>query len=121
MSKFGLTEERYNQMMRTWNNDEEQVEAVVCDWGADVCNRGYDIFDYDGTGLLEICKIDDVDAFDSDYDASIQAEKDGIKIIPENELPEEMYFDMEYHRWIDTEENRRKIIEYTEKMAKKFG
>lgn len=120
MSKFGLTEERYNQMMELFDNDEEEVEAVALDWGVDRCNKGYDIFDYDGTGLLELCKIDEVCAFESDYDASIKAEQDGIKIIPEDELPKDMPFGMEFHRWIDTEENRKNIIKYCEEMNKKW-
>ena len=120
MSKFGLTEERYNQMMELFDNDEEEVEAVALDWGVDICNKGYDIFDYDGTGLLELCKIDEICAFESDYDASIQAERDGIKIIPESELPNDMPFGMEYHRWIDTEENRKNLIAYCEEMNKKW-
>ena len=36
--------------------------------------------------------------------------KDGIKIIPIEELPEN--FDRNYLGWIDTEENRNKIAEY---------
>ncbi len=120
MSKYGLTEERYNQMLESFDNDDEWVEGVVFDWGVDKCNKGYDIFDYDGTGLLELCKIDDVCAFDTDYSASIKAEQDGIKIIPENELPNDMPFGMKYHRWIDTEENRKNIFEYCEKMNKEI-
>lgn len=121
MNKFGLTEERYNQMMKSYNNDEGCVEDIVFDWGVDICNKGYEVFNYDGTGLLELCKVDDVCAFDSDYEASVKAEQDGIKIIPENELPKDMPFGMEYHRWIDTNENRKNIVKYCEKMNKKFS
>lgn len=115
MSKFGLTEERYNQMMASCNNDEEWVEGIVIDWGAENCNKGYEVFDYDGTGLLELCKIDDVDAFETDEQASVEAKKDGIKIIPKEELPEDMPDGMEYHQWVDTEENRKNLFEYCEK------
>ena len=116
MSKFGLTEKRYNQMMASCNNDEEWVEGIVGDWGVENCNNGYAIFDYDGTGLLELCKIDDVDAFESDYKASIQAKKDGISIIHRKDLPKNMPRDMTYHRWIDTEENRKNLASYIENM-----
>lgn len=115
MSKFGLTAERYNQMMATCNNDEEWVEGIVCDWGAENCNKGYAIFNYDGTDLKELCKIDDVEAFADDGQASIQAMKDGIKIIPKEELPDDMPYNMEYHQWIDTAENRKNLIEYCKK------
>ena len=112
MSKFGLTEERYKQMMESCDHDEAWVEEIVNDWGADDCNKGYAIFDYNCTGLLELCKIDDVDAFDTDYEASVEAEKDGIKIIPVEELPDDMPDGMEHGRWIDTEEDRKNIIEF---------
>lgn len=73
-------------------------------------NRGYYIIDFDCTGLLEIQKIDVMNVFESDEEAVEQAIKDGIKIIPVDELPEN--FDRRYFGWIDTEENRKAIKEY---------
>ena len=116
MSKFGLTKKRYNQMMEMCDNNEEWVEEIVDDWGADLCNKGYDIFDYEGTGLLELCKIDDVGAFENDYKASLKAKRDGINIIHRKDLPKNMPYDMRYHRWIDTEENRKNLANYIENM-----
>ena len=110
MKNFGLTEERYNQMMAYWNNDSESVEDVVSDWGIENCNKGYEIFDYNGTGMLHIEAIGDVGCFDDDRKAAKQAIKDGIKIIPVEELPD--IFDMRYLGWIDTEENREAIKNY---------
>ena len=72
--------------------------------------KGYDIFDFDGIGMLEIEKIDEENIFTDDEEAVEQAIKDGIKIIPIEELPEN--FDRRYLGWIDTEENRKKIAEY---------
>ena len=72
--------------------------------------KGYDIFDFDGTGMLEIEKIDEENVFMDDEEAVEQAIKDGIKIIPIEELPEN--FDRRYLGWIDTEENRKRIAEY---------
>ena len=72
--------------------------------------KGYDIFDVDGTGMLEIEKIDEENVFTDDEEAVEQAIKDGIKIIPIEELPEN--FDRRYLGWIDTEENRKRIAEY---------
>ena len=46
--------------------------------------KGYDIFDFDGTGMLEIEKIDEENVFTDDEEAVEQAIKDGIKIIPCN-------------------------------------
>lgn len=71
---------------------------------------GYDIFDFDGTGMLEIQKIDELNIFSSDDEAVEQAIKDGIKIIPVEELPEN--FDRKYLGWIDTVENRKAIENY---------
>ena len=112
MSKFGLTEKRYNQMMEFYHHNEKAVKDIVEMWGAENCNKGYDIFDYDGTGLLEIEAIGDVEAFDSDDEAVKQAVLDGIEIIPIEQLPINMPKNMRFYGWIDTEENRRNIAKY---------
>lgn len=112
MKNFGLTNERYNQMMEYWNNDKEAVADVVSEWGVEDCNKGYAVFDFDGTGMLEIEAIGNVGCF-CDEEATEQAIKDGIKIIPIEELPEN--FDRRYLGWIDTEENRKRIVEYCSK------
>lgn len=111
MAKFGLTEERYKQMRTIY--DDKRVKEVVDDWGADLVNKGYDIFSFDGMDLYEVSRIDDVDAFESDDDAVEQAIKDGVKIIPVEELPET--FGRRYLGWIDTPENRAKIAKLAEK------
>lgn len=106
---FGLTEERYNQMMNLYNNNEEVIKEIVDEWGSDKCNQGYDIFDYDGTGLLEIEAIMDVGAFDDESAVDRAVNRDGIKIIPVTELPINIPTDMKFYGWIDTEENRKKL------------
>lgn len=78
-------------------------------------SKGYDIFDFDGTGMLEIEKIDEENVFTNDEEAVEQAIKDGIKIIPIEELPKN--FDRRYLGWIDTEENRKVIKEYCDKYC----
>lgn len=75
---------------------------------------GYDIFDFEGTGMLEIEKIDSDNRFRNDEDAVRQAIKDGIKIIPIDDLPEN--FDRKYLGWIDTPENRKYIEEYCRRI-----
>lgn len=112
MSKFGLTGKRYNQMMEFYHNNERTVKDIVETWGAENCNKGYDVFNYDGTGLLEIEAIGDVEAFDSDDEAVKQAVLDGIEIIPIEQLPINMPKNMRFYGWIDTEENRRNIAKY---------
>ena len=110
MSKYGLTEERYVQLMSLCNGDEEELKERIEYWGIEDCNKGYAIFDFGGTGLLEINRIDSIEAFEDDEAAVEQAIKDGVKLIPVEELPET--FDRRYLGWIDTPENRKKIAEY---------
>lgn len=109
MNKLGLTEERYNQLMSLYG-DEEEVAEYVEDWGIENCNRGYTIFDFDGTGMLEVNKIDVLGVFEDDEEAVEQAIKDGMKFIPIEELPEN--FDRRYLGWVDTPENRKTIEEF---------
>ena len=96
---------------------EEQIECgMEWGWSREQCERGYDIFDYDGTGLLEINRIDDVfvgfgedgSTEVDDNDCAVEAERSGFcKIIPIDELPEN--FNRRYFGWIDTPENRNNI------------
>lgn len=73
-------------------------------------NKGYEIFDFDNTGMLEIQKIDEANKFDCDEKAVEKAIEDGVKFIPVEELPEN--FDRKYLGWIDTAENRKAIENY---------
>lgn len=114
MDKYGLTEERYNQLLALYGNDEE-IKITVDDWGVENCNKGYAIFEFDCTGMLEVNKIDELCVFEDDAAAVEQAIKDGIKIIPVEELPEN--FDRRYLGWIDTSENRKQIMKYSKEYC----
>lgn len=81
--------------------------------------KGYGIFDFDGTGMLEIQKIDEMNKFVDDESAVEQAIKDGVKLIPIEELPEN--FERRYLGWIDTPENRRQIRLWCEYQASDYG
>ena len=72
--------------------------------------KGYFECDFDGTGMIEIQKDDSCNKFKNDEEAVEKAIKDGIKIIPIDELPEN--FDRKYLGWIDTKENRDVIQRY---------
>ena len=96
-------------------------------WSREHAERGYDIFDHDGTGLLEINRIDAVyvgfdDGFTAvdDEDCAREAERTGFcKIIPVEELPENFEINGDSARWfgwVDTEENRKAIADYCERM-----
>lgn len=115
MNKFDpidqLTVERYRQMREIYSD--KRIREIIDEWGVEVVNKGYDIFTFNGMGILEISRIDDVEAFETDDDAVEQAIKDGIKIIPVDELPET--FGRRYLGWIDTPENRKRIAELAEK------
>ena len=83
--------------------------------------RGYDIFIANGSeyyipDALHIEKLDEMNLFEDDDQASIQAEKDGIKFINDMEgVPKRVY--------IDTEENRKIIVAMLELYPeyKKWG
>lgn len=106
MKNFGLTDERYTQMKNYGYNDED-IEEIVKEWGIDQTNDGYGIFDFDGTGLLELEAIGDIEAFECDDEAVKVAIANGMKFIPVAELP--INFDRRYLGWIDTPENRAAI------------
>ena len=109
---FGLTDKRYKQLLSV-GYDDEDIEMFVEDWGVDAVNKGYDIFDFGGEGILEIERIDELQVFDSDREATEQAIKDGVKIIPIDELPKELAEqNLNYLGWIDTPENRKALKEY---------
>ena len=74
--------------------------------------NGYLVCDYDGTGMLEVVRDDYLMLLASDEEAVKWAEKDGIKIIPVDDLPEN--FPRRYYGWIDTPENRTLINAYKE-------
>lgn len=71
---------------------------------------GYLIVDFDGSGMLEIQCDDRFGKFQDDREAVSQAIKDGIKVIPVNELPEN--FGQKYSGWVDTPENREAIAKH---------
>jgi hypothetical protein len=87
----------------------EMINAYIDQWGDDA-KHGYAVCDFDCTGMLEIEMIGEMEIFDGDEEAVEQAIKDGIKIIPVNELPDN--FDRDYLGWIDTPENRKAIEDY---------
>ncbi len=88
---------------------QEMIDIYSVYWNEDA-KRGYAIFDFDCTGMLEIEMINEMGIFNGDEEAVEQAMKDGIKIIPIEELPDN--FDRCYLGWIDTPENRKAIEEY---------
>ena len=85
-------------------------ETLIGGFG-EMALRGYAIFGYaDDIGDLEhIERIDEMEIYSSDIEAGKQAEKDGIKLIPYKEQPKRGAY--KYYRYIDNEDNRRKIKE----------
>lgn len=80
-------------------------DAIADGWSLEDATRGYGIFSSPliGNGALHIERIDDMNVFDSDMEAAIQAERDGIKLIHDMEFdrPEKHYC------FLDTKENRK--------------
>lgn len=89
---------------------EEVKKILIEEWGIGG-DKGYGIFVSGDLpkGLTHIERIDELGVYDGDLEASIQAEKDGIKLIPLEENPKEYPYNC--YRFIDTEENRRILEE----------
>ena len=88
--------------------------AIDQGWSPTQAIRGYEIFDYDGTGLIDIEMICDChDGCLDDESAAREAERTGFcKIIPVDELPENVTIngnDVRWFGWVDTPENRENI------------
>lgn len=106
--------------------NQKQIEnAIECGWSMEAAERGYEIFDFDGLGLLEVEAIGDV-YFDTDegYDdeaCAHEAERSGYcKIIPVDELPDPFTIEgisRRWFGWVDTPENRKAIWDYCNKTA----
>lgn len=109
MKNFGLTDERYTQMKSSGYDADDIREIIEC-WGREQTNAGYGVFDFDGTGLLEVEAIGEIGAFAYDDDAVVAAVADGMNLIPVAELP--VNFDRRYLGWLDTPENRAAIKRY---------
>lgn len=75
-------------------------------------SKGYNVTDFDGTGMLEIEMVDNMARFESDDEAVEAAMADGVRIIPVEELPE--CFERRYLGWLDTPANRERIAEWAE-------
>lgn len=82
---------------------EDQIATgIEFGWSKKEAETGYGIFTSDyGNGATHIEKIDVMGTFESDDEAAEQAEKDGVKIIRDLELPEG-----HQANYIDTPENR---------------
>lgn len=127
---LGITEENGYKMLEIlikakdyFNNNfyskrptAEQIAVGLEDgWNYDVALKGYSDSSNDDIDLRlsTIERIDVMEVFDSNFEAAEQAEKDGIKLIPENELNFNKYKGDLYslHRYIDNEENRTVLKE----------
>ena len=96
-------------------------QAIENGWNKEAAERGYDIFEFNRTGLLEIERIDacyaEYNCEDvTDDDCAIEAERSKFcKIIPIDELPSPFMIhghDGRQYGWVDTPENRKAIEEY---------
>ena len=78
------------------------LDAMEMGWPRELAEKGYAVFTSDyGNGADHISKIDDMDVFEDDAEATTQAEHDGIKII------HDMKFPLEHEAaYLDTPENR---------------
>lgn len=116
IQKSEIMKERMLQMLR-WFGDDPTLEFLHSDlfdaYGPEDINRGYVTGTvYIGgkpTGLKRINTILN-DIFGSEEEVLQLAQKDGIKIIPESEIPEKFPSE-ERNGWLDTPECRQMIQE----------
>lgn len=109
-----------NKGFRYPTEKEVKFASEEMGWPKSEAERGFTIFDYDGTGLLCIEVITDCywdwDDIPTDEEASIEAEKIGFcKIIPVKELPANLAEDYKFFGWVDTPDNRKRIKDFADK------
>ena len=87
---------------------EEMVKnAMKSGWNEIDARRGYAIFTNEfGNGAEHIERIDEMNVFESDEEAAVQAEKDEILLIHDMEFD-----DCDFQYYIDTPENRELLKE----------
>lgn len=82
---------------------EQAGEALDKEWGKGG-SRGYGVFFSNDSTMAHIERIDELGVYDGDLEAGEQAEKDGMKLIPVNEIPDE--YPINAYRYLDNEGNR---------------
>lgn len=108
MNTYGLTPERYNQMLESYCGDEEAIREITEEWTPECCNAGYVIVAETlpgGGNATHIERIDIVDAFADDNEAARQAAKDGVPLVPIEELSG-IPVDRRLTHYVDTPETR---------------
>ena len=73
--------------------------------------KGYCVFDYDSTGITRIEKIDEMGVFETDLEAAVQAEMDGIRLIHDVSIPDNHPLRSIAGTILDTPENRARLRE----------
>lgn len=81
----------------------EEINFLKEEWG-EYGHLGFGFFVSPDTNALHIQKIDEMNVFDSDWDAADYAETLGVKLIPINQIANEYPYNC--MRFIDSEENR---------------
>ena len=108
MNNYGLTKERFQSLLNYYNGNVDMINSLVKIHGAYLVNKGYDIVADRTTGILKLISLDMV--FKTLQEAVEQAVKDGLRIIPAEEVPDKLREKKE--AWLDTYINRQKITEY---------
>ena len=113
-------EKYFKSLAKDENITVKEAKEIICsDWGKDGL-RGYGIFVNDFLPNIQVIeRIDEMDIYDSDIDAGIQAKKDfenGIFdydiIGTDFKIPN--IYPLNCYKFIDTLENRNLILKYIE-------
>lgn len=102
---------RINEMLKREAKSEncsvEEFKKILTTEYGKYASRGYGIFNSCDVAVEHIERIDVLNVYDGDLDAGMQAEKDGIKLIPFDLNPKGYPYDC--YRFIDTPENRKML------------
>ena len=116
--EMGIEEQRVFELICSYYGDFDEVRRVVSTYGAEPLNKGYLVIADRDHRLKSVSFFAPARKIHTNADAARQAEKDGIKLIPVSELPEDAFFFFFIdRRLVDTPENREVLRKFFEKHS----
>lgn len=115
--EMGIEEQRVYELIDSYYGDFDEVWRVVSTYSEEALNKGYVVASVTNDTLIQgVCFFEPARVFYNNSDAAAQAERDGVKLIPLSELPEDSYlfFDTD-QRIVKTPDNRRRLRKFFEK------
>lgn len=115
---MGIEEHRVYELISSYYGSFDEVWRVVATYGAEALNKGYTVSICRDPFIRCVYRFEPAKLFYNNTEAATQAEKDGIKLIPVSELPEDSFliFDLD-KRLVDTPENREALRRFFAKHS----